>query len=180
VKTKSVPTGMSEKRKTLRDKDWRKLSEYPFEESPKPNWRVNQAVRGALQRLSSTEREVVVRFHFCSKSCAEISAVLKIPEFRIYSILQEARRKLKEILTPFVQKRYGIPGETDNCRICRSENRTAIENLLKTKTKEETWKKVLRKLRTEFRIRANAQSLARHQREHRAKHAKKKPAGSTV
>jgi len=188
VKTKTVPTGMLIKIKKIRMEGFPKLFENPFEEAPQPSWRANQAVRGALQRLSSTEREVVERFHFCRETCAEIGAALGISEFRVRAILQEARWKLKEHLTPFVQKRYGISREAGNCRICRSENRKAIEEVLKTKTNEETWKKVLRKLQTEFRIRTNARSLIRHLNRHQSKTpsrvggkpAKKESGGSTA
>ncbi|HLG94251.1 MAG TPA: sigma factor-like helix-turn-helix DNA-binding protein [candidate division Zixibacteria bacterium] len=143
-----------------------RLGETPFEETPNFNWRVVWAVRGALSRLSPVEREVVERFHFCSESCAEIGARQKIPEIRVSRILKQALRKLKLTLGPFAQKRFGIPAEAKTCRICLSEKRKAIEKLLKTKIREETWKRILRKLKTEFRIRTGARSLIRHWKEH--------------
>ncbi|HEU4437361.1 MAG TPA: sigma factor-like helix-turn-helix DNA-binding protein, partial [candidate division Zixibacteria bacterium] len=153
--------------------------ETPFEETPNFNWRVIQAVRGALSRLSTMEREVVERFHFCGESSAEIGTILKIPELRASCILGAAQRKLKRMLGSFVQKHYGIPVKTEKCPICRSENREDIEKLLKTKTKEETWKRILRKLRTEFQVCISARNLSRHWEEH-PPHRREKAGGSTA
>ncbi|MCI0595951.1 MAG: hypothetical protein L0Z48_05340 [candidate division Zixibacteria bacterium] len=154
----------------------RKLVESPFEETPDFNWKVVWAVRGALSRLSPLEREAVERFHFCGESCTEIGVLLKIPELRVNRILKQAHRKLKTTLGSFVQKRFGIPSKQESCPICRSEERETIETLLKTKTKEETWKRILRKLRTEFRIQTGARSLSRHWKEHPPRAGKKSAA----
>jgi DNA-binding CsgD family transcriptional regulator len=157
----------------------RKLVEIPFEEPLPFNWRTVTAVRGALSRLSEKEREIVERFHFCGESTAQIGARLNFSEFRVYAALRQARRKLKRILRTYVQKRYGVPIETENCPVCRSEKREAIDRLLKTKTKEETWKRILQKLRNEYRLCINPRSLDRHWKEHVSR-AGRKPAGSTA
>ncbi|HXF48274.1 MAG TPA: sigma factor-like helix-turn-helix DNA-binding protein [Verrucomicrobiae bacterium] len=157
----------------------RKLVETPFEESSPFNWRTVTAVRGALSRLSEKEKEIVERFHFCGESTAQIGARLNLSEFCVYATLRQARRKLKRILRTYVQKRYGVSIETANCPVCRSENREAIDRLMKTKTKEETWKRILRKLRNEYRLYINPRSLGRHWKEHTPR-AGRKPRGSTV
>jgi IS30 family transposase len=157
----------------------RKLVEIPFEEPPPFNWRTVTAVRGALSRLSATEREIVERFHFCGESTAQIGARLNLSEFCVYATLRQARRKLKRILGAYVQKRHGVPIETENCPVCRSENRLVIDQLLKTKTKEETWKRILQKLRNEHQLCINPRKLDRHWKEHTPR-AGKKPGGSTA
>ncbi len=179
MKTECVPTGMLIKPKKIQIECLRQLGDASLEKTPNFNWRVVWAVRGALRRLSETEKEIVERFHFCGESCAEIGAILKLPEVRVYAILKEARRKLKKFLGPFVQKRYGLPMEAESCWICLSKDRTALEKLLKTKTREETWKRILRKLQTEFRIRTSRRSLNRHLKEHPPV-AGKKPGASIV
>jgi DNA-binding CsgD family transcriptional regulator len=123
-------------------------------------------VRGALSRLSEKEKEIVERFHFCGESTAQIGARLNLSEFHVYAALRQARRKLKRISRTYVQKRYGVPIKTENCPVCRSENRLVIDQLLKTKTKEETWKRILQKLRNEHRLCINPRKLDRHWKEH--------------
>ncbi|MGH8005315.1 MAG: RNA polymerase sigma factor [Limisphaerales bacterium] len=156
---------------------WPHLPELPLEDAPRPDWKVERAVRWAVRRLAYAEREAVERFYFCGQKCDEIGAALGISRQRVFRLLKQARRELKRRLGPFVQKRYGVPVEKRRCQVCRSASRKAIEKLLKAKPKEETWKKVLQKLRTQFQIRTSAWNLARHLEGHRPKPPKSAQAG---
>lgn len=153
--------------------DWHALLTSSSEEIPPSNWKVEAAVRGALSRLSDTEREIVERFFLCGEDTAATGIALKLPEYRVVNLLKQSRRQLKEQLARFVAKRYGLPVPAAPCRICLSKNRRAIEKLLSTKTKEETWKRILQNLRNEFQLCTSARSLARHLKRHQ-KPAKKK------
>lgn len=166
MKIDCVPTGMPIKSNLRKIEYWEQLPEIPQPELPQPDEEVVSAVRRSVRKLSSIERDVVERFHFYGQSCDEIGAALRISPARTYSVLKQARRKLKSLLSPFVRERYGTPGPSGRCPVCRSPDRKAIEKLLKTKTREETWKRILSRLKTDFHLQASPRGLKCHQREH--------------
>ncbi len=59
-----------------------------------------EEIERALVRLSSVEREIVVRFHARSESLREIATALALPEGTVKSHLHRARRKLGAKGTP--------------------------------------------------------------------------------
>ncbi|MCI0330867.1 MAG: hypothetical protein L0196_07945 [candidate division Zixibacteria bacterium] len=159
---------------------WPHLPEYPAEEAPEPDWKVDRAVRWGLRQLSFMEEEVVERYHLCGQPAAKIAAELGLSEHQVHPVLKGAIRKLKKLLGRFVQKRYGIPMKATPCRICDSKEKKSIEELLKTKKEEETWKNVLRKLREDFQMRTSPRTLTLHLKKHRPRPrrpVKRRPAG---
>jgi RNA polymerase sigma factor (sigma-70 family) len=53
-----------------------------------------EEIERALVKLSSVEREIIVRFHARGESLREIAAALRMPEGTVKSHLHRARRKL--------------------------------------------------------------------------------------
>jgi len=130
------------------------------------NEAVEKEIRKALQKLTEKEREVVERFFFLGQKYGEIGLALELSEFRVQTILLRAKRKLKNVLAPFARKKYGVIVKKPSCPICLSKKRKRIEKLLKTKTKEEGWKRILLQLKEQHQIRTNSRSLHRHLSEH--------------
>jgi RNA polymerase sigma-70 factor (ECF subfamily) len=73
----------------------------PADDGPESNARSAEAsrrVRGALMKLSASDRAVVVMRHFSECSYREIAQALDIEEKTVKSRLFEARRRLRDLL----------------------------------------------------------------------------------
>jgi len=142
------------------------LPDVPEEEPAPCNVDIEKEIRRALQKLTEMEGEIVERFYFLGQKWGEIAAALQLSEFRVQTVLLKARRKLKNFLAPFVCKKYRVIVKEPSCPVCLSKKRKKIEKLLKTKTKEEGWKRILHQLKEKYQIRTNSRSLQRHLSEH--------------
>ena len=166
MKANRVDSGMLSEKNQARIVFAPFLPEVP-EEKPVPcNENVEKEIRRALEKLTEMEREIVERFFFLGQKQGKIGAGLGLSEFRVKTVLLKAKRKLKNFLAHFVRKKYGVIVKEPICPICLSKKRKRIEKLLKTKTKEEGWKRILRQLREKHQIRTNSRSLQRHLSEH--------------
>lgn len=138
--------------------------DYPLE----PNQKVTMAVRLAILQLRKIERTVVTRFYFDGRSYRRIAVDLGLSVKRIQAIHCRAVKKLKRNLAGFVAREFGVSVEKEkDCVICRSRYRNEIDRLIHRKKREETWKKVIKILKTDYGIIIRSPLiLIRHQRCH--------------
>ena len=133
-----------------------------------PNQRVIDEVRRAVARLTPIEREFVERRFFQGESFSDISRALNKRPGRIDAIHRRVVNKLKYLLAEFVKKEYGLdmPGR-NNCQLCNSVFRAEIDQLIKSKRKEDTWKNIIKVLKARYGIIIKSpQILAGHEKYH--------------
>jgi len=125
-----------------------------FNNVPEPvNVRIIDAVRSALKRLSSAEREFIELYYFRGCSLREIAAILHKRATRMPGLHRRALNKLKRELASFVREEFGIDTATGmNCLLCNSPHRMEIDRLILAKPERETWKRIIRILKNEFNI----------------------------
>lgn len=129
---------------------------------------LEEKVAKALAKLDSVEREFIRYFYFDCLSYNQISKFLNKTKDRLERIHRSALEKLKTCLKDYVSQRYQIrvPSEK-RCLICTHPSRKEIEELIKAKKKEETWKKILRIFKQSYNLEIRTpQILINHQRKH--------------
>jgi hypothetical protein len=133
-----------------------------------PNRKVTMAVRLAIIRLRKIERTVISQFYFDGRTYCQIAAELGLSVKRIQAIHRRSVGKLKRNLAGFVAREFGVSVEKEkDCIICRSRYRHEIDRLIHRKKREETWKKVIKILKTDYGIIIKSPLiLIRHQKCH--------------
>jgi RNA polymerase sigma factor (sigma-70 family) len=123
-------------------------------------------VRRAIRRLGDDEREIIERFYYMGQSYGVIANALHREAAWVERRHRLALRRLRRMLEPWV--RTGDPASLEeSCRICQSAHRDAIDDVIRTKTVEESYRRVLKILRGQFGIRLNHPHLViRHQNFH--------------
>jgi RNA polymerase sigma factor (sigma-70 family) len=129
---------------------------------------LEEKVEQALDKLDSAEREFIRHFYYDCKSYDQITEIMNKTKDRLERIHRSALEKLKFSLKGFVSQRYKIkiPPEK-KCLICSHPARGKLDELIKTKKEEETWKKILRMFKEEFNLEIKTpQILINHQKKH--------------
>ncbi len=105
---------------------------------------VERAVRGALEKLSDFEKDLIERRFLMCQSSQRICGELGISERDLERGLREAQLRLRRLLAPFVQRRFkvGIADER-RCLICDCVERERAEEIIGSKNQEETWRRVM-------------------------------------
>lgn len=134
----------------------------------KPNDRVIKAVRETLDKLSRVEREFVERYYFHGESYSQIAKALNKRIERIDGLHRRLVNKLKRYLADFVAGEFDLEVEIGaNCPICNSPFKDEINNLIKNKKEEETWKIIIKKLKNDYGIEIKSpQILIGHKKYH--------------
>lgn len=129
---------------------------------------LEEKVEQALDKLDSAEREFIRNFYFDCKSYDQISEIMNKTKDRLERIHRSALEKLKFSLKGFVYQRYKIKISPENkCLICSHSEREKLDELIKTKKEEETWKKILRMCKEKFNLEIKTpQILINHQKRH--------------
>ena len=129
---------------------------------------LEEKVEQALNRLDSAEGEFIRHFYFDCKSYDQISEIMNKTKDRLERIHRSALEKLKFSLMGFVSQRYKIKISPERkCSICSHPERVKLEELIRAKRREETWKRVLRTLKDEFDLEIKTpQILINHQKRH--------------
>ncbi len=140
----------------------------PESEPITPNPKIIKVVREALDKLTEKERNFIERYYFKGESLQEIAKSTKLNKTRLTAIHLRAIRKLRKYLDPFVQQEFGITTEHDHiCPICMSPHLKEINRVIGNKRKEETWKNIIKILKTEFNLQIKSpQILIGHQKYH--------------
>lgn len=130
--------------------------------------RIRGAVGEALSRLNENEREVVEQFHLMGRTYREIAELSGRTPHRLEALHERAVKKLRKLLAPLVQELYGLgSGPTGGCPICASPWRSEIDRLITERDHEETWRPVMRRIRTAFGLKITTpQTLIGHQKYH--------------
>jgi|GEM_PF-1048792 len=129
---------------------------------------LEEKVEQALDKLNNGEREFIKYFYFDCKSYDQISKIMNKTKDRLERIHRSALEKLKFILKGFVSQRYKIKISPEGkCLICSHPERVKLEELIRAKKKEETWKKILRMFKDEFNLVIKTpQIMINHQKKH--------------
>jgi RNA polymerase sigma factor (sigma-70 family) len=129
---------------------------------------LEEKVAKALDKLDSVEREFIRYFYFDCLSYNQISKFLSKTKDRLERIHRSALEKLKTCLKDYILQRYKIRVPLEKgCLICSHPSRKELEELIKAKKKEETWKDVLRIFKKEYNLEIKTpQILINHQKKH--------------
>lgn len=125
----------------------------PNSEPTKPNQKIIKAVHEALDKLPEIDRDFIERYYLKGESLQQIAERTNLHQKRLEKIHLRAVRQLRRYLASFVQQEFGIAVEhNQKCPICKSPYLTKINEMIKNKRKEETWKKIIRILKTEYNV----------------------------
>ena len=114
---------------------------------------VRQAVEEALDELPYSEREFIIRFHFMGESYRHLAEETGREIHKLEALHRRALRRLKNKLAPFVAERFGLGvASKRTCPICNSDNRSQIDGLIKARNRRQTWRPVMRQLRSRYGI----------------------------
>lgn len=112
---------------------------------PKPDPELESEVREALELLEPKLRQIIIMRYYEGLSEREAAEKLGRPEAEIVGMIYEAKRQLRIHLAEFVEKRWGL--QIDGiCKICAHPERAAIEDILKSKSRNESWKRITEKV----------------------------------
>ena len=109
-------------------------------------------VREALDELTVVERVTIERHDFEGLSLMNIAAELGWPCSRVQATRRRALRRLRKVLAPFVQERFGVLLPSTDCPICASRFRRDAETIIAARKREESYSKVISQLRHNFKI----------------------------
>ena len=109
-------------------------------------------VREALDELTAVERIAIERHDFEGLSLVSIAAELGWPYSRVQVARRRALRRLRKLLAPFVQERFGVFLPSPDCPICASPFRLDAERIIAARKREEPYSKVISQLRHDFKI----------------------------
>ncbi len=124
-------------------------------------------VRSALANLDPEEREFVHRFYFMGESYRSLSERTGRAVHKLESMNSRCLRKLRKRLMPFVREVFGLGIEANECPICCSPHRKAIDDVLARRDRSETYRAILKKIREEYGLpRVTPQLLIGHEKYH--------------
>jgi hypothetical protein len=109
-------------------------------------------VREALDELTAVERVTIERHDFEGLSLVNIAAELGWPCSRVQATRRRALRRLRKVLAPYVQERFGVLLPSTDCPICASQFRRDAETIIAARKREESYSKVISQLRHDFNI----------------------------
>jgi hypothetical protein len=109
-------------------------------------------VREALDELTAAERVAIERHDFEGLSLVSIAAELGCSCSRVTVARRRALRRLRKVLAPFVQERFGVSLPSPDCPICASPFCREAEKIIAAREREEPYSKVISQLRRDFKI----------------------------
>ena len=129
---------------------------------------LEEKVAKALDKLDNVEREFIRCFYFDCLSYNQTSQILNKTKDRLERIHRSALEKLKTCLKDYVSQRYKIKvPSVKKCLICSHPSRKELEELIRAKKPEETWKKILRAFKEKYNLEIKTpQILINHQKKH--------------
>lgn len=137
-------------------------------DKPPYNQKLIAAVRDALSKLTPLECEFIERFYFCGETIPQIAEDLHTEKKWVRSLHRRSVKKLQRYMAAFVKKEYDITVETGpECILCLSPHLAEINEMIKSKKKEETWRIIYRVLKEKYQIKIKTpQILIGHQKYH--------------
>jgi len=117
------------------------------------NQEIIAAVNRAMERLSDHESEFIRLYYMQGMNYRRISQETGKPIHLLEALHQRALRRLKPLLHDLLGGRYNIPAPQENvCPLCLHPRSEEINRLIRSKTKPETWRRIIISLRDEFGI----------------------------
>lgn len=108
--------------------------------------------REALDELTAMERVTIERHDFEGQSLVNIAAELGWSCSRVQAARRRALRRLRKVLAPYVQERFGVSLPSTDCPICASPFRRDAERIIAARRREEPYSQVIARLRHDFKI----------------------------
>ena len=132
------------------------------------NLELENKVREAIEKLKPLEKKFIEYFYFQSWSYQDISEVLNKKIHKLERVHKQALDKLKIGLKEYVKERFQVfVPEENQCPICKSPQRKEIEQMIRSKTKEETWKRIIKLCKENYHINITTpQILIGHKKKH--------------
>ena len=130
--------------------------------------RIRIAVRRELEKLPEDEREFIELYWFEGESIPEIAKLLGKKPYKLESLNKRIIRKLKNRLARFVKNEFKLDSRIrKKCPICDHPEIARINEILRSKKPEETYRSVIRILCEEFGINIKTpQTIIGHIRYH--------------
>jgi hypothetical protein len=170
---------MQEKRKNLNRVIYRNwivaLGREPcriWRDGPRPADHFNQeiitAVNQAINSLDREEAWFIRAYHFQGMSYPEIGKIMGHVVHKLESLHRQALKKMKRQLQVRLGGKYNIPPPVDPaCALCNHPQVEEINDLIRTKTERETWRRITRTLHDKYGIvMSSIQGLIGHQKYH--------------
>ncbi len=134
--------------------DPQKLQNHSYNDSPlPPNPKIIAVVKNALGKLTDTEQAVIERYYYQGESFGKIAEVLNCKIGKAKAIHDRAITKMRKNLAHFVRYEFGVKIDFDRkCPICCSIYRGEIDKIIKQKSPEETWRKIIQILKKRYNI----------------------------
>ena len=115
------------------------------------NQEIITAVNRAMEALDEEERTFIQAFYFQGMSFRQIVGITGRPHYRLRDLHDRAVRRLKRRLSCLLNGRFNTPAAGNvGCPLCRHPDVDEINALIASKSKEETWRRVIRTLRDDF------------------------------
>jgi hypothetical protein len=146
----------------------RKASFWPQERRSRRQEILRNEVRGAVAKLDRQQREFIERFYFMGETYDQIERRTGKERHRLETIHRQALERLRFLLTDFVEGFYGVRVERESkCPICDHPRKAEIEEVLREKRAEESWRPTLEILREKFNLEVSSVwVLVAHLRKH--------------
>lgn len=111
------------------------------------------AVNQAMENLDEDEAAFIRFYYMQGMNYRRISHETGKPIYRLETLHRRALRKLRSPLHNLLGGRYNIPSpENPDCPLCFHPRSEEIDRLIQSKTRPETWRRIIRSLREEFGI----------------------------
>jgi hypothetical protein len=126
------------------------------------------AVRRAIDGLDPDEAEIVRMYHLQGMTYPQISALIGCPPRRLVNRHRTARKKLRLRLHRMLAGRYHVPARLRlDCPLCDHPRAIEIDDLIRAKREDDTWRKTMRILKIDFDIAViRPQILITHRKYH--------------
>jgi len=127
-----------------------------------------EKVQDAIAKLTDKERKFVEMYWYDGRTIAELSVLLDKTPYNLRSLKDRIIRKLRFCLSQYAAERFRIE-ETKNlyCVICNHPRKPEIDELLRTKKPEQTFKPIINVLKRSFNLRITTpQILISHMKYH--------------
>jgi len=117
------------------------------------NQSIVRAVTRALNDLASDQARFIRSYYFYGQSCREISESTGKSITMLNSLHRRALKQLMCSLYVLLGGRYNIPSPRNyDCPLCLHPRSAEIDILLRSKSKSETWRRIIEALRDDFNL----------------------------
>lgn len=117
------------------------------------NQRIIAQVNDVIDSLDIDEADFIRRFYMQGICYREISELTGRAIYRLEALHYRALKKIRNRLGSFLSDSFEISVKAaSDCPLCTHTNNDRINNLIRAKPKEETWKKIITTLKNEYQI----------------------------